>query len=128
MGKAGTDPAFPHLRSYEFEFLSVREGFLTLFVVAADDIPDLLSGIEKVADRTVVVERIDKVSEILAHTAADVPGAVLEFRFLVDQVRGDDLVDDADLFAQVLVVSELVSVVEFLDAVSHGDEVLREYF
>ena len=75
-------------------------------VVAIDDVQDLLSGIEQIADGTVVVERIDEISEVFAHTAAHIPGTILELRFLVDQVCCDDLVE----------LAFRIGLVEFLDA------------
>ena len=78
------------------ELASITERFLALCIVALDDLPDLLSGIKKVADRAVMVEGIDDVSEILAHAAAGVPGAVLKFGLLVDEVGRDDLVHTQD--------------------------------
>ena len=84
--------------------------FDTLFaslVVALNDVQDLLPGIKQIADGTVVVECIDDISKILAHATADIPGAVLQFGFLINEIGGDDLVDDA-IF---------IGFVEFLDAV-----------
>ena len=69
-----------------------------------------------------MVEGIDDVSEILAHAAAGVPGAVLKFGLLVDEVGRDDLVDDPDLLTAVLVISELVGLVKFLDAAGEQAE------
>ena len=76
--------------------------FLTRLVVALYDLQDLFSGIEQVADGTVVIEGINDISKILAHTAAYIPGAVLQLGLLVNEVGSNDLVKDADLFAEVL--------------------------
>lgn len=62
--------------------------------VFCDDTLDPLVGIQQVADGGIVVQGIDDIGDVFAHVAADVPLPLEKFRGLVDQVGGEDAVDD----------------------------------
>ena len=63
-----------------------------------------------------MVERVDEISEVFAHAAAHVPGALLEFGLLVDQVCCDDLVE----------LAFRIGFIKFLDSISEESEGLAD--
>lgn len=62
--------------------------------VFCDDTLDPLVGIQQIADGGIVVQGIDDIGDVFAHVAADVPLPLEKLRGLVDQVGGEDAVDD----------------------------------
>ena len=66
-----------------------------------DESVDLLDGVEDVADRLVVVEGVDDVGNVLAHTYLNVPGLVCKLGIVIDEVGGKDLVDDTFLISLI---------------------------
>ena len=79
-----------------------------------------LCGVEQIADRFVVVERVDDVCHVLAHINLRVPLAGLQLGGAVNEVGGEDTGDRAvsvSLVKLVQTVSEQTERVEAEDAV-----------
>ena len=83
-----------------------------LRVVLVDERVDLLDGIEDEADRLVVVESIDDVGNVLAHTYLNIPRLGSKLGIVIDEVGGEDLIDD----------TFLVSLIEALKTVGKESE------
>lgn len=58
---------------------------------------DPLHRIEQIADGSIVIQGVDDIGNVFAHIAVDVPLAAKQFRRLVDQVGGENPVDQAIL-------------------------------
>ena len=87
-------------------------GDTVLLVVIGYDIPDAFCGVKQIAERAVMIERIDDVGDILAQITAAVPGFLQKLGSLIDQVGGKDFIDD----------SLIISLVQFLEAVCKQTE------
>ena len=72
-----------------------------LCVVLVDKSVDLLDGVEDEADRLIVVKGINDVGNVLAHTYFNVPGLVCKLGVVVDEVSGEDLINDAFLVSLI---------------------------
>ena len=58
-------------------------------------------GIQNAADGAVMVQRVDQKSHVLAHIAVHIIGPGQKFRRLIDQVGGEDGIDDPFLIGLV---------------------------
>lgn len=65
-----------------------------LLLVLAYQSLDSVIGIQESGDGIVVIQGVDDIGDVLAHSAADVVVAGEELFALVHQIGGDDLVDD----------------------------------
>ena len=64
-------------------------------LVSVNGTLDTFNGIEKIADRSIVVERIDDICDVFAHITAYIPGAGQKFGRLVDKICGKYLGNNA---------------------------------
>ena len=62
---------------------------------------DPLHRIEQIADGSIVIQGVDDIGDVFAHIAVDVPLAAEKLRCLVDQIGGQDTMDQAVLICLV---------------------------
>ncbi len=103
-------------RSQKVQPLCVRYDFIYLFLILSHVICyaafDPVYRIQKMADRRIMIQRINDQSNIFAHIAADVVWLCKKLRRLINQVSSKELV-------KVLL---LVSIVKFLKTIGKESE------